>query len=104
MLTSPYSSVRARSLSHSRLFATPGTVTLQAPPSMGFSRQEYWRGLPFPPPGDLSDSGIELVSLVSPASTGEFFICLNQCFECCSHDLKDFLCVECEEFLQLGLQ
>ena len=36
-----------------RLFATPWTVDYQAPPSMGFSRQEYWSGLPFPSPGDL---------------------------------------------------
>ena len=99
MLTSPYSCVCAQSLSHIWLFGTPWTVTLQAPLSVGFSRQEYWRRLPFPTPGDLPDSGIEPVSLASSASTGEFFICLSHCFECCSHDLKDFLCVECEEFL-----
>ena len=39
--------------------ATPWTVACQAPRSMGFSRQEYWSGLPFPSPGDLSDPGIE---------------------------------------------
>jgi len=38
---------------------TPWTAASQAPPSMGFSRQEYWSGLPFPSPGDLPDSGIE---------------------------------------------
>ena len=42
-----------------RLFVTPSTVAYQAPPSMGFSRQEYWCGLPFPSPGDLPDPGIE---------------------------------------------
>ena len=42
-----------RSLSHVQLFATPWTVAYQAPPSMGFSRQECWSGLPFPSPGDL---------------------------------------------------
>ena len=42
-----------------RLFMTPWTVAYQAPPSMGFSRQEYWSGLPFPSPGDLSHPGIE---------------------------------------------
>ena len=47
------------SLSHVQLFATPWTVAHQAPPSMGFSRQEYWSGLPFPSPGDLPDPGIE---------------------------------------------
>ena len=41
------------------LCATPGTVAHQAPLSMGFSRQEYWSGLPFPPPGDLPNPGIE---------------------------------------------
>ena len=46
-------------LSRVRLFATPWTIAYQAPPSMGFSRQEYWRGLPFPSPGDLSQPGIE---------------------------------------------
>ena len=46
-----------KSLSHVRLFATPWTVAYQAPPSVGFSRQEYWSGLPFPSPGDLPDPG-----------------------------------------------
>ena len=41
------------------LFATPWTVAHQAPLSVGFSRQEYWSGLPFPSPGDLPDPGIE---------------------------------------------
>ena len=46
-------------LSHLGLSATPWTVAHQAPPSMEFSRQEYWSGLPFPSPGDLPDPGIE---------------------------------------------
>ena len=50
-----------------RLFATLWTVAHQAPLSMGFSRQEYWSGLPCPSSGDLPDPGIEPVSLVSPA-------------------------------------
>ena len=45
--------------SHVQLFVTLLAVACQAPLSMGFSRQEYWSGLPFPPPGDLSDPGIE---------------------------------------------
>ena len=45
----------------------------QAPLSMGFSRQEYWNGLPFPPPGDLPDPGIKPKSLVSPELAGGFF-------------------------------
>ena len=51
--------VKVKSLSGVRLFATPWTVANQAPPSMGFSRQEYWSGLPFPSPGDLPNPGIE---------------------------------------------
>ena len=49
-------------LSHVQLFAIPRIVAHQAPLSMGFSRQEYWSGLPFPTPGDLPDPGIELRS------------------------------------------
>ena len=47
------------SLSRVQLFVTPRTVADQAPPSMGFSRQEYWSGLPFPSPGDLPNPGIK---------------------------------------------
>ena len=63
----------ASCFSHVRLFATPWTVAHQAPLSMAFSRQRYWRGLPCPPPGDLPDPGIEPMSLLSPALAGEFF-------------------------------
>ena len=52
-----------KSLRHVRLFATPWTVACQAPPSMGFSRQECWSGLPFPSPRDLPNPGIEPGSL-----------------------------------------
>ena len=48
-----------KSLSRVRLFATPWTLAYQAPPSLGFSRQEYWTGLPFPSPGDLPNPGIK---------------------------------------------
>ena len=48
-----------KSLSRVRLFATPWAAAYQASPSIGFSRQEYWSGLPFPSPGDLPDPGIE---------------------------------------------
>ena len=56
-----------------RLFATLWTVACQAPLSMGFPRQEYWSGLPFPPPGDLPDPGIKPTSLISPTLAGGFF-------------------------------
>ena len=46
-------------LSRVQLFVTPWTVAYQAPLSMGFSRQEYWSGLPLPSPGDLPNPGIE---------------------------------------------
>ena len=52
---------------------TQWTVTYQTPLSMGFSRQEYWSGLPFPSSGDLPNPGIELVSLRSPALAIRFF-------------------------------
>ena len=51
--------VKVKSLSRVRLFATPWTVAYQALPSMGFSRQECWSGLPFPSPRDLPDPGIK---------------------------------------------
>ena len=57
--TSHLSESEVKSLSRVRLFATPWTIAYRAPPSMGFSRQEYWSGLPFPSPGDLLDPGIE---------------------------------------------
>ena len=59
-------------LSRVQLFTT-WTVAHQAPLSMGFSRREYWSGLPCPPPGDLPDPGIEVASLEFPALAGGFF-------------------------------
>ena len=56
-----------------RLFATLWTLARRAPLSMGFSRQEYWSGLPCPPPGALPNAGIELASPASPALVGWFF-------------------------------
>ena len=56
-----------------RLFVTPWIVARQAPLSKGFSRQEYWSGLPFPPPSDLPDPGIKTMSPASPALAGGFF-------------------------------
>ena len=56
-----------------RLFVTPWTVACQASLSMGFSRQEYWSGLPRSPPGDLPDQGIEPVSLMTSISAGGLF-------------------------------
>ena len=51
--------MKVESFSRVQLFATPWTVAHQASQSMGFSRQEYWSGLPFPSPGDLPDPGVE---------------------------------------------
>ena len=51
--------VKVKPLTRVRLFVTPWNIAYQAPWSMGFSRQEYWSGLPFPSPGDLPDPGIE---------------------------------------------
>ena len=58
-------------LSHVLFFVTPWTVAQQAPLSMEFPRQEYWSGLPFPPPGDLPDPGIK------PASGLLFFFLIH---------------------------
>ena len=55
------------------LSATPWTIACWAPLSMGFSRQEFWSGLPFPSPGDLPDPGIEPMSPMSPAWASGFF-------------------------------
>ena len=51
----------------------PHSLARQAPPSMGFSRQEYWSGLPFRPPGDLLHPGIKPMSPVAPALAGGFY-------------------------------
>ena len=60
-------------LSHIQFFDTPWSVACKAPLSMKFSRQEYWSGLPLPPPGDLSNPGIEPASPVSPVLADGFF-------------------------------
>ena len=62
-----------RCFSRAWLFVTLWTIAQQLPLSMGFFRQEYWGGLPFPPPGDLPHPGIERTSLPSPALAGRFF-------------------------------
>ena len=56
------------------LFVAPQTVAHHAPLSMGFSRQEYWSGLPFSTPEVLHDPGIEPMLLVPPALAGRFFV------------------------------
>ena len=60
-------------LNHVQLFLIPWTVSCQAPLSIKFSRQDYWRGLPFPFPGDLPDPRIKLMSLASSVLVGGFF-------------------------------
>ena len=68
-----WSSMCAWVLTYVWLFATPCTVAHQAPLPMGFPRQENWSGLPFPPPGDLSNPGIKPESPASPALAGRLF-------------------------------
>ena len=68
--------VRAQLLSHVYLFVTPWTVACQALLSIGFSRQEYWSGLPSLLPGDLPDPGTEPASLASSALADGFFTTL----------------------------
>ena len=69
--------VKVKLLSHVRLFATPWTIAHQVPLPMGFFRQEYGSGLPFPSPGDLPDPGIEPKTPVSPALQVDFFYLLS---------------------------
>ena len=61
--------MKVKPLNRVRLFATPWTVTYEALPSMGFSRQEYWTELPFPSPGDLPNPGNEPRSPALQADT-----------------------------------
>ena len=56
-----------------QLFATPWTIACLAPLFMGLSQQEYWSGLPLPPPGDLPDAGIETPPHVAPKLAGRLF-------------------------------
>ena len=83
--------MRAKLLQSFRFFATLSTVVRQAPLSMGFSRQENWSGLPFPPSGNLLNPRIEPVSLKSPASRRRFFT-TSATWEA----LKLFVCYKCE--------
>ena len=69
-----YTCMCALVLSRVRLSAASQMVARQASLSMGFPRQEHWSGLPFPPPGDLPDPGIEPAALVSPALAGGFIM------------------------------
>ena len=89
--------------SYVRFFVTPWTVARQAPLSMGFSRQEYWSGLPCPPPGDLPDPGIKPTSLKSPSLAGEFFInsTIMQIILVCRR-VKHFFLIEGKDFPPVG--
>ena len=69
----PFMGCMLSCFSHVQLLVTPWTIARQAPLSMGFSRQEYWSGLPCPPPGYLPDPGIKPEFLISPALAGGFF-------------------------------
>ena len=69
----PWRACMLSRFSYVRLFLILWTIACQAPLSMGFSRQEYWSGLPCPPPGDHPNSGIKPVFLTSSAMAGGFF-------------------------------
>ena len=76
----------------SRSFGTPWTVARQAPLSVGFPRREYWSGLPFPPLGDLSEPGMEPLSLVLPALGGGSFTTVQPMkLPCLSHSFPTAL-------------
>ena len=72
-LVQKFACVDAQLLQYVLFFVTLWTMLHQAPLSMGFFRQEYWNGLPCPPPGDLPDLGIKPASLLSPALAGRIF-------------------------------
>ena len=80
--------MKTKSLSRVRLFATPWTVTHQAPPSIEFSRQEYWSGLSFPTPRDLPDPGIKPKS---PALQADALLSHQGSPMACSHAQSGFL-------------
>ena len=82
--------VKVKSLSRVRLFATLWTVAYQAPLSMGFSRQYYWSGLPFPSPGDLPNPGSNL----SLPHCRQTLYCLSHQGIYINRDLKDILVVQ----------
>ena len=65
--------MHAKSLSLVQLSVVPETAAHRVPLSMEFSRQEYWSGLPFPPPGDLPNAGIKPETPRSPESADGFF-------------------------------
>ena len=73
MISKKYAATHTFMPSRVRPFETPWTVASHAPVSMGFSRQEDWSGLPFPPRGDLLNPGIRPKSPASPAVAGGFF-------------------------------
>ena len=78
---------KVKSLSRVRLFATPRAVAYQVRPSMGFSRQEYWSGVPFPSPGDLLDPGVEaqspaLQADALPSGPPGRPMCTGRCAKC----------------------
>ena len=70
---------RVKSLSRVRLLVTPWTIAYQASQTMGFSRQEYWSGLPFPSPGDLLDPGIKPGSPALQADAWAVCVCVCVC-------------------------
>ena len=94
--------VKSNLLSHVQIFETPWTVAHQAPLSVGFSREEYWSGLPFPPPGDLPDPGIKLASPLSlalqadslPAECFQFFTIEDNV--CCGFVIYSFYYIDAQ--------
>ena len=74
-------------------FVSPWTVTPQTRVSLGVSRQECWSGFPFPPPGDLPDSGTEPVSLMSPALAAGFFTSSTTWCICVGFCVYVYICV-----------
>ena len=83
--------MRAKSLQSCPTLCYPMDCSLLGSSVHGFSRQQYWSGLPFPSPGDLPDTGIESVSLMSPASAGGFFTISATCVEVLPQSMQESL-------------
>ena len=77
--------------SHVRLFETPWTVARQAYLSMGFSRQEYWNGLPCSSPGDLPNPGIKPMSLMTPMPHGKPYMVISRSIHVAANGITSFI-------------
>ena len=87
--------VKVKSLSRVRLLATPWTATYQVPPSMGFSRQEYWSGVPLPSLQNKMNYGLIYPSKIFSErkfNIENLHFCFSKCYKCMGYSEKTFWC------------